>query len=70
MPGRTACARRESGAKCFAEGKTLKRAGFAWPFEWNQRGPRKIKILRGDKFGFFAYYCWAVGALALLLAVF
>ena len=32
---------------------------------------RLLKMIADKgKFGFFAYYCWAVGALALLLAVF
>lgn len=31
------------------------------------RGPRRIEDPVGKKFGFFAYYCWAVGVLTLVL---
>ena len=31
--------------------------------------PARLKILWGNKFGFFAYYCWAVGALTLVLTL-
>lgn len=30
-------------------------------------GPHKILDFAGSKFGAFAYYCWAVGLLTLLL---
>ncbi|WP_326157967.1 hypothetical protein [Oscillibacter sp.] len=35
----------------------------------NQGAPAKSKILWGDKFGFFAYYCWIAGTVTLVLTI-
>ena len=32
-------------------------------------GPLQNRRFCGEKFGFFAYYCWAAGALTLVLQV-
>ena len=45
----------------------MKWPGFARTFEFYRGGPRKIEDFVGSKFGAFAYYCWAVGLLTVIL---
>ena len=54
----------------FAGGGNLGEAGLCLADQDETGGaPAKSEILRGVRFGWFAYYCWAAGAIVLALAL-